>query len=67
MSAVNVTVKVRKNNVEKALSIFKKTVKDTGILQQYKDKQEFVKPSIIKRKKRLDAQYRQKKDSEKNI
>jgi small subunit ribosomal protein S21 len=67
MPVINVGVKVRYNNVEKALSIFKKRVKETGILQEYRDRQEFVKPSVIKRKKKLDAKYKAKKDSQKNI
>jgi small subunit ribosomal protein S21 len=67
MSVTNVGTIVRYGNVEKALSIFKKRVKESGILQEFKNKQEYVKPSVEKRKKKMDATYRAKKDSEKNI
>lgn len=61
-----VTVKVRNNNIDKALSIFKKKVKSSGILQKYRENQEFIKPSTKKRQKRLKNEYLSKKNSEKN-
>jgi small subunit ribosomal protein S21 len=37
---------VQDGNVEKALRKFKKKISDTGILQEARDRQEFVKPTI---------------------
>jgi len=67
MSVTNVGVKVRYGNVEKALSIFKKRVKETGILQEYRSRQEYIKPSARKRKKKKDAEYRSRLEQQKNI
>ena len=67
MSVINVGVKVRKGNVEKAISIFKKRVKETGILQEYRSRQEYIKPSAKKRKKKKDAEYRSRLEQQKNI
>lgn len=67
MSVTNVGVKVRYGNVEKALSIFKKRVKETGILQEYRSRQEYIKPSAKKRKAKKDAQYRSRLEQQKNI
>ena len=66
MAVTNLGTIVRNGNLEKALSIFKKRIKESGILEEYKNKQEYVKPSVIKRKKRLDSAYKEKKNSEKN-
>lgn len=66
MAVTNLGTIVRNGNLEKALSIFKKRIKESGILEEYKAKQEYVKPSVIKRKKRLDSAYKEKKNSEKN-
>lgn len=46
-----VGVKVKNNNVDKALSRFKKKVEKAGILKQYMNNQYYTKPS----KKRRDA------------
>lgn len=67
MSVINVGVKVRKGNVEKAISIFKKRVKETGILQEYRSRQEYIKPSAKKRKAKKDAEYRLRIEQQKNI
>jgi small subunit ribosomal protein S21 len=39
------TVEVRNGDVTKALRIFKKKVAEAGIIQEVRDRQEFVKPS----------------------
>jgi small subunit ribosomal protein S21 len=39
-------VLVQDGNVEKALRKFKKKISDTGLLQEVRDRQEFVKPTI---------------------
>ena len=53
---MSLKVEVRKGqSVEKAISIFKKKVKQSGILMEYRDRQFYVKPSAIKREKRNKA------------
>lgn len=47
--AINLKVEVRKGNLNKALSIFKKTVRNSGILQEYKDNQYYTKPTTKRR------------------
>ena len=39
------TVVVRNGDFTKALRIFKKKVQEAGIIQEYRDRQEYVKPS----------------------
>ena len=52
---------VRKGqSVEKAISIFKRKVKDSGILMEYRDRQFYEKPSAIKREKKNKAILRNK-------
>ena len=48
-------VRVVNNQIELALKLFKRKIKDSGKLDIVKSKQEFLKPSVIKRKKRQDA------------
>ncbi len=56
-----IKVEVRKGqSVEKAISIFKKKVKQSGILMEYRDRQFYVKPSEIKREKKNKAILRNK-------
>ena len=58
---MSLKVEVRKGqSVEKAISIFKKKVKQSGILMEYRDRQFYVKPSAIKREKRNKAILRNK-------
>ena len=42
-------VVVKDGNVEKAIKRFKKKVQDSGILDEYRAKKEYVKPSTVKR------------------
>ena len=48
-------VKVVNGNIEGALKKFKKLVKDSGILNELRDRQEFLKPSIKNREVKLKA------------
>jgi small subunit ribosomal protein S21 len=59
MAATQVSVTVRDGNIEKALSIFKKKVMNSGHILLYKEKQEFVKPSVKKRERLKKAKYSQ--------
>lgn len=53
-------IKVNNNNVEKALAIFKRKVKDSGLMVELKKRQCYEKPSDIKRRKRNLAKLRAK-------
>ena len=55
-----VAVKVIKGNIQKALSKFKRKVKDSEHLQEYRERQEYVKPSVKKRKQKQLAIHNQK-------
>lgn len=60
--AVNVTVKVKnRDNLERALSIFKKSVRESGVMLEYYKSQEYIKPSVKKRKKLAESKFNQKK------
>jgi ribosomal protein S21 len=55
ISGNSLAVRVVNNQIELALKLFKRKIKDSGKLDIVKSKQEFLKPSVIKRKKRQDA------------
>tara|TARA_R100001015_G_C4548365_1_gene110799 strand:+ start:153 stop:347 length:195 start_codon:yes stop_codon:yes gene_type:complete len=61
-------VKVKKGQkIEQALKQMKRKFRDTGVLKELRKRQEFTKPSVIRRKEIQKAQYIQKlrdKDSE---
>ncbi len=58
-------VEVRNNDVNKALRIFKKKLQNEGILQEYKERQHYVKPSEKKRKEKAAGKKRWQKKQEK--
>jgi small subunit ribosomal protein S21 len=49
------------NNVEKALRKLKKKLTESGLLQEVRDRQEFVKPTIKKKIAKSQAKRRWKK------
>ena len=53
-------VDVRNNNVEGALKIFKRMVKNSGMLLELKEKQYYTKPSKKRRERRNMAKLRNK-------
>ena len=55
-----IEVKVKHNNIEKALSIFKRKVKDSKMLLELQQREYYEKPSAKRRKARLKAKLRQK-------
>ena len=55
----------RNKSIEKAISIFKRKVKESGILLELRERQEFKKPSAVKRKKRAQAKARMRQRKEK--
>jgi small subunit ribosomal protein S21 len=48
-------------NIEKALRQFKRKCNDTKLVKQLRDRKEYVKPSIERRKNKLAAIYKNKK------
>lgn len=65
--ANNVTVNVRRGNLNKALSIFKKEVRNTDIIKEYKEKRYYEKPTTKKRRKKKEAIFNTKKNQRKNF
>ena len=51
-----IEVKVRRGqSIEKAISIFKKKVKDSKILYELREREYYMKPSLIKKEKKAKA------------
>lgn len=61
MSIKGRRVQVHDNNVERAIRKLKKKVTDTGILQEVRDRQEFVKPTAKRKIAKSQAKRRWKK------
>jgi ribosomal protein S21 len=59
MKKAKVSVRVRDNNVDRALRLFKKLVLESGHMEEYHNKQYYVKPSRAKKeyKKQLRRQH----------
>jgi small subunit ribosomal protein S21 len=64
MKNSKVKVKVVKGNIQQALKQFKSKVFDSGHLNELKDRKEFLKPSVVKRKQMKDAVRKQQWDRE---
>ena len=60
MSKKLVTVKVRKGDINRALKRFKRAVMDSGHLFELKERQEYTKPTTIRRKQKQKAIRNQK-------
>tara|TARA_B000000609_G_scaffold147977_1_gene131304 strand:+ start:1957 stop:2178 length:222 start_codon:yes stop_codon:yes gene_type:complete len=60
-------IEVRNGDVNKALRIFKKKVQEEGVLQEYKERQHYVKPSEKKRKAKAAGRKRWLKKQEKQF
>jgi small subunit ribosomal protein S21 len=48
------------DTIERALKQFKRKVMNTKLLKELRERQEFEKPSVTERKKKLKAKYVQK-------
>ena len=57
-----IVVKVYNNNVEKALSKFKKEVKESKLMVELREREFYTKPSDLKKEKKAKARLRYKKD-----
>lgn len=51
-------VEVRNNDVDTALKIFKRKIKDAGLMLEIQRREQFTKPSAIRRDKRNRAKRR---------
>ena len=47
-------------NIEKALKKFKRKYEKTGVVKELRRRQEFRKPSVVKREQRIHAVYVEK-------
>ncbi len=69
-TAQGLSVTVFNNNVEEAIRRLKRKVKNSNLMQDLRDREHFVKPSIIKREKRnlakLRNHYKTLKEKEQN-
>ena len=66
MKNSKVKVKVIKGNIQQALKKFKNKTMDSGHLQELRDRQQFLKPSVVKRKQKKDAIRKQRWDRERD-
>ena len=53
-------------NIERALKKFKKKFDRTGTMRELRRRQQFIKPSVVRRKERLKAVYINKLRQEQN-
>lgn len=61
MKNFGLTVSVEHGNVEKALRKFKKKVSNDGRLQEYRAKEEYIKPTTVRKVKKASAKKRWQK------
>ena len=54
-------IKVHKNNVEKAISLFKKKVKESKLMLDLREREFYKKPSLLKKERNAKARLRNKK------
>ena len=57
-------VKVHKGQIDKALSILKKKVKESKLMVELREREFYTKPSVIKKEKKAKARLRNKKNSQ---
>jgi ribosomal protein S21 len=57
----HVKVKAGTMNIDTMIKVFKRKVKEAGILEEYKNRMEYIKPSRKKTEKRNAAIRRQRK------
>ena len=60
-----ICVEVRNGDATKAIRIFKKKVQEAGIIQEYRERQFYVKPSEKRRKAKQAGRKRWQKKQEK--
>lgn len=55
------------DTIEKALKQFKRKVNNTKLVKELRERQEYVKPSVAARKKKLKAKYMQQLRNEERM
>tara|TARA_R110000787_G_scaffold38205_1_gene96490 strand:- start:38 stop:253 length:216 start_codon:yes stop_codon:yes gene_type:complete len=55
-----VAVKVKNGNIQQALKLFKRKVNESEHLFELRVRKEFLKPSVLKRRKKQEAIYNQR-------
>ena len=60
-----IEVKVKKNNIEKALREFKRKVKDSKLMLELSENSYYTNPSVKNRRQKLRAKLRMKQNTEK--
>jgi len=53
-----------RDSIDKMLKSYKRKVRETQLLKKIRSRQEFIKPSAVKRKQKLKAIYKQKINKE---
>ena len=63
-----IIVNIKENeSLDRALKKFKKKFEKTGVLRELRERQQFTKPSVKRRKEVLKAAYKQKLRTEENM
>ena len=62
-----IAVNVRNNDINGALRKFKKKVQEAGVIQEYKERKYYVKPSEVKRKAKAAGRARWLKKQAKDL
>lgn len=60
------SVTVRNGNIDAALRVFKRKVNNSEVLLEYRARQEFIKPCILRNQRKQAAVVREKKRQSKN-
>lgn len=55
-----IIIEVKDGKIDRALKQFKRKFKQTGIVKELRERQQFTKASVKKRKQKLKAKYIQK-------
>ena len=53
-----IKVVVKNNKVERAISIFKRKVKDSGLIYELRERESYKKPSVLKKERKNKAKAR---------
>ncbi len=65
--AKGIYVEVRNGDVAGAIRKFKKKVQESGVLQEYKERQEYVKPSEKRKRDKAAAKRRHQRAMQKRL
>jgi len=47
------------DTIDKALKKYKKKFEKTGVVKELRERQQFIKPSVVKRKQLIKARYKE--------